>query len=311
MNNNLRSIICFALLVSFSVPTTAKGRSALPVNWEKCVVLLEKEVQDENGAIDTLPHGTGFLFYDRWLGLLLVTNRHLLQGRDRVLVRYNRADFDPAVHPVRYHREPCELIGQNSTPLWKGHPNPTVDVAAVRLPYPSVKVDDAEIEYPRFMDFDSLTVGEDVFFFGFPLGFLGLKGKGDFPILRSGVVSYKAFELTAIPTTFFETKCTGFAPIDSAMFLIDGFSFPGNSGSPVLTRVTASDKGRLVGIVTGHIPLNHQYAVVRPLTVEESAHKANTLADVTDTVTIEQNTGLAVAVCADRIRETLELFRKR
>jgi hypothetical protein len=282
---SMKFAVITIFLLTFLFPATANAQVYLPKYWEKCVVMIEKEWQDTNGTIDTVGHGTGFLFADSVLGGFLITNRHILRGRPLIFIRYNRADFDPEKDKVRYYREPCPLTDNDAQPLWKGHPNPKVDVAAVRIRLPpDVQVDVRDVQYSRFKSFDSLEVGEDVYFFGFPLGIVGWKGIGDFPILRSGIVSYKSIELTRI----------GDAIIDSTMFLIDGFSFAGNSGSPVLTRATPPIyKAKLIGIIRGHVPNVEQYVIG------------------VDTIAFEQNTGLAIAECADKIRETLEQFRTK
>ena len=286
MSWNFKYVFSTVLFLIFAFSTSGNSQSGLPKYWEKCVVMIEKELQNTDGTIDTVPHGTGFIFFDSTLGTFLVTNRHILKGRDLVFTRYNKSNFDSKEDTVRYHRERYYLIGKDLKPLWIGHPDSTIDVAALKISLPNVKIDVRILGYSRFKDFDSLEVGEDIYFFGFPLGVVGSKGKGDFPILRSGVVSYKSLELTYV----------GDATVDSAEFLIDGFSFGGNSGSPVLTRVTSGRKSALVGIVKGHVPLNYRSII----------EKAGP-----DTVSFEQNTGLAIAICADRIRETLEQFRIR
>jgi hypothetical protein len=290
MRLNLKFFISVMFLlvstVSLSKITCAQlkiPKTVLPTYWEKCVVMIEKKVQNDNGTATTAPHGTGFLFFDRTLGTFLVTNKHILQGRDLVFIRYNKADSDLGKDNIRYLREPCKLFDSNIKPLWKAHPNPNIDVAAIQVVLPA-KADARQLEYSRFKSFDSLQVGEDVYFFGFPLNIFGLEGKGDFPILRAGIVSFKSFELTNI----------GEQIIDSSMFLIDGFSFGGNSGSPVLTKATFLDpKATLIGIISGHVPLYNKKVIGA------------------DTIAFEQNTGLAIAICADRIRETLELFRTK
>ena len=281
---NCRSMLGAALLLAFAFSTRAAAQVYLPKYWEKATVMIEKEWQDTNGTVDTLGHGTGFLFTDSLLGNFLITNRHILRGRPLIFIRYNKAEFDVKEDRIRYHREPCPLTDNDGRPLWKGHPNSKVDVAAVRIGVPpDVSVNARLFDYPRFKYIDDVEVGEDVYFFGFPLGIVGRKGMGDFPILRSGIVSYKSLELTRI----------GDAIIDSAMFLIDGFSLAGNSGSPLLTRAMGQTKAKLIGIIRGHVP-NVEHHVVGA-----------------DTITVKQNTGLAIAECADRIRETLEQFRTK
>jgi hypothetical protein len=288
----------FFLVFTFSSITKAK--SGLPKYWEKVVVMIEKEVQNNDGSIDTVPHGTGFLFNDSIMGTFLVTNRHILKGRNLIFIRFNKLDFDPKKDKVRYYREPCLLIGEDSKPLWKGHPNPNIDVAIAKFNKPTVEVDARLLDYSRLKSFDSLEVGEDVYFFGYPLGVFGLKGKGDFPILRSGVISYKSFEPTFIGNNF----------IDSSMFLVDGFSFAGNSGSPVLTKVT-NVKAMLVGIIVGHMLTFQQNIVGQDSFFVQSTGDTVFFKAHPDTITFEQNTGLALVISADRIKETLEQFKMK
>jgi hypothetical protein len=303
MSLNIKFMVFSITLLILTLSVTAN--SQLPVNWEKCVVMIEKERSKLDGTLDTVAHGTGFIFFDSTLGgYFLVTNRHILKNRDKIFIRLNKAEFDPQKDKVSYLREPCPLIGKDSKPLWKGHPNQNIDVAAVKLLLPNKKINNTRLEYPRFKNFDNLEVGEDVYFFGFPLGVSGLKGRGDFPILRSGIVSYKSFESTWI----------GDIIIDSSMFLIDGFSFGGNSGSPVLTRFTPftkTKKAMLAGIISGHIPLVDSIIVEKNLFFLQPQGDTVLIKKRPNTLTFEHNTGLAIAICADRIRETLEQFRKR
>jgi len=80
-----------------------------------------------------------------------------------------------------------------------------------------------------------LNIGEEIYFSGFPFGF----GTNDIlsPIVRSGTISWVS-----------ENK---------DIFLLDAFSYSGNSGSPVFTKMSALSSERnkpyLVGMVTGHI----------------------------------------------------------
>jgi hypothetical protein len=284
MSCSLKLVSGILLFLTLVFSTRVNSQTYLPKSWEKCAVMIEKEWQDKNGIVDTIPHGTGFVFKDDDLGFFLVTNRHVLKDRSIIFIRYNKVDCNPKRDLVCFHRESYPLIGKDSQPLWKGHPDSSVDVAALRIWLPTdALVAVAHVDYSRFKFLDSLEVGEDVYFFGFPLGIIGWKGMGDFPVLRSGIVSYKSLELIRIGDTV----------IDSAEFLIDGFSFAGNSGSPVFTRATPWAKAALVGIIKSHVPKFEQEVVGA------------------DTITLEQNTGLAIAECANRIKETLEQFRAK
>ena len=261
--------------------------------------MIEKSILNSDGTVEIVPHGTGFLFTDSLLGSFLVTNKHILDHRDSIFIRLNKNHFNSKKDTLRYYRQPYSLIGQDSKTIWKGHPNLDIDIAALRLRSTNLEVDIRFLEYSRFREFEDLHVGEDIYFFGFPLGLTGPTGKEDFPLLRSGIVAYKSIDTTRIAGII----------IDSTMFLIDGFSFGGNSGSPVLTRVTR-EKAALVGIVKGHVPLNRQFVIGKTLFFVQPSGDTLFLNAIPDTIHFEQNTGLAIAICADRIRETLEQFRK-
>lgn len=68
-------------------------------------------------------------------------------------------------------------------------------------------------------------------------------------------------------------------PISKSGFLIDGFSYGGNSGSPVFTANDFQGAGKLAGMIYGHIPSNEGY-----------------------------NSGLAMALSADIFFEVINLF---
>jgi hypothetical protein len=94
--------------------------------------------------------------------------------------------------------------------------------------------------------------GQEVIFVGFPYGigtkygFQGSSLYGDHksnPLLRKGIVSW----------------CSE----NSDMFLVDGFSFSGNSGSPIFSIPNLGYEGKFVGMVIGHLsdsyPVNNIY----------------------------------------------------
>lgn len=108
-----------------------------------------------------------------------------------------------------------------------------------------------------------LKIGEEIYFSGFPFGL----GTDEIlsPIVRSGTISWVS-----------ENK---------DIFLLDAFSYGGNSGSPIFTKMSALSSERnkpyLVGMVTGHI--------VSPG---------------------NENIGLATCVSIQKIKELLKMAKK-
>lgn len=295
---SLKLLFCTAVFIVlfFSEKGISQDPGQLPANWGKYVVLLKAEQQNSDLTVGLQKIGTGFLFKDNTLGEFLVTARHLLDSMDLVHILANKAHFDPQKESVPYHTK-TYLLTKDSKPLWKGHPNINYDVAALKIDPPMEGVDVLFFTESWFKGFDSLKVAEDIYFYGFPFNVFGSIGKGIFPILRSGTVSYKFYQSTSMEEF----------QIDSTHFLIDGFSFEGNSGSPVLTKDTSENKRRLIGIVTRDVSKTYLVngKIGRP------TRNMNDYLLSQDTVTIELNTGLAIAICADRIRETIKQFKTK
>ncbi len=97
-------------------------------------------------------------------------------------------------------------------------------------------------ENQRMFELRIMEIGEDVYFIGFPYTIgtkSGIIGNGLFadirinPALRHGIISWKHSDLNR--------------------FLIDGFSFGGNSGSPIFTKTQRDGSRYLAGIITGHL----------------------------------------------------------
>lgn len=85
--------------------------------------------------------------------------------------------------------------------------------------------------------FDNIHLGDEIYIFGYPTSF-GLKPMPQFdyekPLLRRGTVAGKYEERHS--------------------FVIDCTMFPGNSGGPVIKKITGKTGYSLVGLITGFIP---------------------------------------------------------
>lgn len=298
MISHVKSLILpIALLAILNQPCEAD----LPVFWEKAVVMLEKISLDNNGQTRIEPHGTGFLYFDSALGNCLITNRHILAGRDSIYIRYNLSERQRTDSSSEFHREICYLKDTAGNYLWAGHKNPRIDVGAVKLRVPST-VDARRFDSERLKSFRDIRVGERVYFYGFPLLLYGLEGQGDYPILRTGIISFRSEHLTYLSRQI----------IDSGVFLIDGFSFQGNSGSPVIIPSKLKQKGALIGIVFGHIANTYNRQIqIPPLKVSLPTGDTIEISIPPYDISYEENAGLAKAVCSDMIKETLDELRKK
>ncbi|MEP7108486.1 MAG: serine protease [Ferruginibacter sp.] len=89
---------------------------------------------------------------------------------------------------------------------------------------------------------DEMYAGQEITFVGFPSGigtqngFLGssmYRDRRTNPLFRKGIISWTS---------------------DNAeLFLVDGFSYAGNSGSPIFSVPNSESKGKLLGMVIGHL----------------------------------------------------------
>lgn len=91
-------------------------------------------------------------------------------------------------------------------------------------------------------DKDEIFAGEEITFVGFPSGigtqngFFGTSMYRDMkanPLFRKGIVSWTSE--------------------NAELFLVDGFSYAGNSGSPIFSIPGAGSQGKFLGMVIGHL----------------------------------------------------------
>lgn len=180
----------------------------------------------------------------------LVTNRHVFEGLNKVYLKFNH-------HTQGTKHYPIELI-QNNKPIWRMHRDPSVDVAILHLNIPYLKGDQSSYKY--FIDKDfiayhdkfpelGISLGDEVFILGFPLGLVEQDKK--FVIVKSGTIA-RLDEIVL--------KDEKGNPLKG--FLIDSSIFPGNSGGPVIikpTNVTLSTTKAVnfpyvIGIISSYIP---------------------------------------------------------
>lgn len=155
------------------------------------------------------------------LRVWLVTCRHVVKEIDKLpgdmFVRHNKVDQpDTSVFRLRGPSDP-----ENQ---WTIHPKE--DVAVMPVPYGSLV--DQGLKCLPFLASEAFTrdqlnatgigEGDDVYLIGFPEG--KIDGHRDRPVVRQGILA----------------QIQGWLHEEHDHFLVDGSSFGGNSGGPVVTR---------------------------------------------------------------------------
>jgi S1-C subfamily serine protease len=217
--------------------------------------------------------------------VFLVTNRHVLENRKEVVVRFNPVKSDEDARDYNL------VLEENGKPLWLVHPNKDVDIAAIRVNYTLLMeqkiqaaffYSDKHVADIQKMNELGLMEGDGVYVLGFPLGIVGKKR--NVVIARSGSVA-------RIRDTLAEKGLE---------FLVDAFVFPGNSGGPVVSRaeITAvqgtksQNASFLIGIVGS-------YLSYRDVAISRQTGKPR--------VIFEENSGLSRVHPVDFIIETIRL----
>ena len=194
--------------------------------------------------------------------------------------------------PLREYDFPLVV---NGIATWRAHPDPLVDVAVVNLN--AAWLEQTGIKFDYFhSDTDSLsrskakeiglTEGYGVFVLGFPMNLVGVYE--DYAIVRQGSIA--------------RVRDTLDFPATSKIFLIDSFTFPGNSGSPVVLKPETPfaqfpgenppiSQAYLLGIARSYLPYTDM--AVSP----QTKHLR---------VTFEENSGLTEVIPVDYVDETIQ-----
>lgn len=288
------SILLYASGLLFIVNCgSIRGQDPPPFfnQFKSAVVLIEKYESLGPGSYRIAPLGTGFWTRVESNKAVLVTNKHVLAGRAQVVLRSTpKSGFTSALLLI-------DLVDKTGKPLWVGHPDPLVDVAAVQ-PSNHVRLNGIEpniisVQTTLFSSAAEIIEGDDVFFLGFPLGLRTTESAS--PLLRSGSVSLKPtqdFLLTALGDT-----------VGRNIYLLDGYSIGGSSGSPVFLKPGMSrpfvqpntiqtTQLKLVGIVSGHV------LQVQPVVTQQG----NGITPA--------NAALAIVHPAEQIKQTLDLLQR-
>ena len=164
---------------------------------------------------------------------LLVTNRHVFDGRDEVVIKLNDRQ------QVTLKLKDLEGI------IWTNHKDENVDIAVSFIPRLK-SVDRATVAVAGediFVTSDEMKkegvrIGDEVFVLGFPMGIAGMEE--NYPIVRSGVIA--RFDDEILKNHYYYT---------------DVAIYGGNSGGPVILKPTHfsvtgtfRDKAYVIGVVS-------------------------------------------------------------
>lgn len=236
--------------------------------------------------------GTGFLVGrlvskgegQRGYQLFLVTNKHVLAGKQSILFRFSLEESGQA----KDFRYSLTNSGGNST--WSGHPSDDVDVAVIALSPAELRDLGTKVAFfQEDEDFFTITrmgeagvsEGDAVFVLGFPMGIVSDDWKD--VIVRGGTIARVRDALAGRAKTF----------------LVDCQVFPGNSGGPVITKpeliglpsTKQNNQAALVGIVTS-------YLLYEDIAVSLQTNKPR--------VVFQENSGLTQVVPVDSIIEAMD-----
>ena len=220
---------------------------------------------------------------ERWYQAFLVTNRHVVEGTDRLVARLNGP---PGSAPEEFDLPP--LAGANGA-TWTLHPR-DADVAVITVSAPFLS--DHNLQFRAFLGDENtisrsgaseLGVGEGtgVFILGFPMGLVD--ADRNFVVVRKGILA----------------RVQDWLQERANEFLVDALVFPGNSGGPIVTEPEAAAitdtkplrASLLIGMVSSYIPYDD--IAVSPQTGRPR-------------VVFQENSGLVRVVPVDAIDETIE-----
>lgn len=247
--------------------------SLLPKKFLKTTILIEKAVPKPKKKVDYRPIGTGFLLNYK-NKIVLLTCRHIAeQDKGDYFIKFNLKNGGVS-------RRQLDAIKARYNINWVYHQNKKIDIAVIIFGIDFMK-DDLLLVSDDFLEkYENLDEGDDVFFLGFPMGITSQEHV--YPLVRSGVISAK---------------------IEKKQFLIDGNSFPENSGSPVFLKPSIFDlEAKTIGKFR---PPKLIGMIFQSISYTETAISPQT---GRPRVSFEENAALAKAYSTDRI---MELLRSR
>ena len=264
----------------------------IPPMYIDCVVAIGTVVNETTKWI-----GTGFLYGNLEektpnsisnYSVYLVTNRHVLNNLDSIIIRSNSAVEQSSRDYLIPLKDSSKKI------LWTGHSDPEIDVAVIQVNFDELTNQRMKCGFfqsdKNTADINELKLretseGDQLFVLGFPMGIVSVDRQHVF--VRGGVIS-RIKDL-------FEAK--------SKDYIIDAFIFPGSSGSPVISRPeTMSIMGTKFSHHSSLIGIVKSYITYTEIAISQQTGKQR--------IIFEENTGLTRVEPVDHIIQTIEIVKK-
>lgn len=239
-----------------------------------CVVAIGEDEEKKQWVASGFLYGSFVRKIDEEISeyyVYLVTNRHVIQGKKLVYLRFNPVEAKPA-------KEYTLGFPKENPPIF--HPDPDIDLAVIRLNTNLLRADSIQFNFfnserhiagRKTIEDLGLTEGDFGYILGFPMGLVG--GERNFVIVRQATIARIRDYLAGV----------------SKEILMDCMIFPGNSGGPVITKpemiaiegTKSQGSGYLLGVVAGYIPY-------RDVAISEQTKMPR--------VVFEDNSGLAFVI---------------
>lgn len=264
----------------------------IPGFFLDCVVAIGVRIQNHISWI-----GTGFIvgidkneFGKTKHYTFLVTNKHILNNKTHILLRFNYAEeLKSKDYLIEFNSK--EEKGKFS---WVGHDDKNIDIAVLKIDERIFEGEAAKLVYFHLDEHamsvsdmlkEGVSEGDSVFFLGFPMGLVSDVKKYNHVVSRSASIA----------------RIRDVFNLERKDFIIDGNIMPGNSGGPVITRPELT-------AIPGTIPLNRS-ALIGVIKIYISyTDVAVSRQTGRERVRFEENSGLAVVETVDSIRSAIDAF---
>jgi len=221
----------------------------LPEHYDEIVVSMEICIKDNEYKSIATGFLVGFNLNKKneegkdLYSTYLVTNKHVFGDKSNLWFKFNLKEGDSK-------RYLLDLIKKDKK-IWLEHENKNVDLAVLPIDTNFFKKEGVELRWVREEDMMfieimknlKISVGDEIFVVGFPMGLAGNYKK--YVIVRKGIIARLDDEIITTENSF----------------LIDSFIFPGNSGGPVILKPSfigtenkpPINKAYIMGVVKSYI----------------------------------------------------------
>ena len=256
-----RSYIIILLVFSF-FDLNGQIKSTFPQETLDCIVLLEK--MTDTGLI---VHGTGFLLLGGSFDLpknvvIVVTNEHVLRNPE-IYVSF------PMGNELLNVLDFLKIPNQPNSKVIQINEDIVLDISGNTLKYKHRLIKDSTFVINKDLDIAAFIVksvgyigsGDNKFVIAKTVGIPNtlIKKKSDIPLGTNvffpgfpfGIGSNQG-NLKLTPSPLVRKGSVAWISNEKNEFLLDAFSFSGNSGSPVFTTTEINEGPFLIGLVKGH-----------------------------------------------------------